>query len=442
MQLCRACKGRVVRSLFKSRHSQFFSTRKTNIHSIDDKHAAHVTNPSPSDVNHPFVVMTNQYPSAFAQDIVKLAKHPFADSRITEFAVQEIKPVTLNELLKLGMEVKENPSRLVENARALQEELPKRLAKRVKAIEKLPYIMGINPWIKKVHQLYRDSFEQIVSFPPVNTREEEDAFTEMLSLLVQAHADTIPQLAKGFQECEKYLDHEEAEEWLSRMIKARISIRVLAEHHMALHHPDPHWLGIVNTKCDPVEVVKFAAHVVTEMCEANYGTSPEITIDGLEEGERSFAYIPVHLEYMLTELLKNSMRATVEFGRRNGKEYDHPPLAITVTMPPGKGIVTIRIRDQGGGIPYSLTKKAFVYSWTTVNDTEEDGSIFQSIAAEEMSRSTGGPMHGLGFGLPMTKLYAEYFGGQLGLESMYGYGTDVFLELKDVLVSEASDAVL
>jgi pyruvate dehydrogenase kinase 2/3/4 len=39
------------------------------------------------------------------------------------------------------------------------------------------------------------------------------------------------------------------------------------------------------------------------------------------------------------------------------------------------------------------------------------------------------PMAGFGYGLPIARLYAQYFGGNLKLISMEGYGTDVFLSL-------------
>jgi pyruvate dehydrogenase kinase 2/3/4 len=46
------------------------------------------------------------------------------------------------------------------------------------------------------------------------------------------------------------------------------------------------------------------------MCSRKYGDAPEVTIHG--RTDLNFPYVPSHISYILLELLKNSMRATVE----------------------------------------------------------------------------------------------------------------------------------
>lgn len=73
-----------------------------------------------------------------------------------------------------------------------------------------------------------------------------------------------------------------------------------------------------------------------------------------------------------------------------------------------------RISDQGGGIaPEDLTK-VWQYGYTTIN--YQDGSKHKGtsdldpIWATRPETTSQYRMGGLGFGLPMSRLYAEYFG--------------------------------
>jgi pyruvate dehydrogenase kinase 2/3/4 len=40
------------------------------------------------------------------------------------------------------------------------------------------------------------------------------------------------------------------------------------------------------------------------------------------------------------------------------------------------------------------------------------------------------PLAGFGFGLPMSRLYARYLGGDLSIVSVEGFGTDALVQLK------------
>ena len=51
------------------------------------------------------------------------------------------------------------------------------------------------------------------------------------------------------------------------------------------------------------------------------------------------------------------------------------------------------------------------------------------LEPEYSQTSFKAPMAGFGYGLPISRLYAQYFGGDLKLISMEGYGTDVYLHL-------------
>ena len=89
----------------------------------------------------------------------------------------------------------------------------------------------------------------------------------------------------------------------------------------------------------------------------------------------------MHLEYILTEILKNSFRATVEQHTRLKRAglLSLPPVVITISPPPerredtskiGSAFLSIRIRDQGGGVLPSNMARIFSYAFTTAGRGE------------------------------------------------------------------------
>ncbi|KAI8972757.1 mitochondrial branched-chain alpha-ketoacid dehydrogenase kinase-domain-containing protein [Pilobolus umbonatus] len=362
--------------------------------------------------------------------------HAFYDDNITSFAIKPIKPVTLNQLVQFGQPPLSNESvqACIQYART---ELPVRLARRVRAFQSLPFIVGTNPYIKDIYNLYYDSFETLVQFALPEKTYDDNEFAEKLKEFVERHSDNIPTLARGFLECKQYMNSQDMARFLDDMIQARIGIRLIAEQTIALMHQKDiqtdGLIGIIDTHIQPYQLIKTSSDFVTELCEFNYGESPETVIDG--HIDTTFTYVPVHLEYILTELLKNAFRATVEHHKKMRRLTPLPPVQITISQ--GQEDISIRIRDQGNGISDDDLHKVFEYSYTTVSDAADDAendpsNIFRGISEIAMQSGVGGPLAGLGFGLPLARMYARYFGGSLTLVSMWGFGCDVFLKLRHI----------
>lgn len=302
----------------------------------------------------------------------------------------------------------------------------------------------------------------------------------MLADLVETHAHTIPTLARGFLECRRYINPAEVTRFLDEHLRARIGTRLIAEQHIALHtssqpHQDSHskfqpttlpssFIGVIDTSLQPASIVNTCGNFVSDICELKYGVRPTWIIDG--EPNTTFAYVPVHLEYIITELLKNAFRATVESGKsqepvvitiaaepesprgspgaldnnrklegmgtREGSD-ENPPIKPFDDPAPG---VTIRIRDRGGGISPEVLPNIWSYSFTTFSDADElPGQTSSSGNMDALNAISGAggensSIAGLGYGLPLGRAYAEYFGGGIGVQSLYGWGCDVYLRLK------------
>ena len=109
------------------------------------------------------------------------------------------------------------------------------------------------------------------------------------------------------------------------------------------------------------------------------------------------------------------MRAVVEYHKSINNLPD-----VKVLVARGDHDVTIKISDQGGGIPRHKTDRLFHYLFTTAPRP--------SMSPSQKPRKT--PLAGYGYGLPLSRLYARYFHGDLILSSYEGYGTDAVIYLK------------
>lgn len=65
-------------------------------------------------------------------------------------------PVPLQTVLSFGEQL--SPESVVASAHFTLSEIPKRLAQRVRSLDCLPFIVGTNPFIARLHELYQRSF--------------------------------------------------------------------------------------------------------------------------------------------------------------------------------------------------------------------------------------------------------------------------------------------
>lgn len=358
-------------------------------------------------------------------------------------------PITLPYLLAHGGRPGKppTPEELLRSAQYTQKELPVRLARRVRQFYSLPFIVGTNPYIQDVARLYASSFQRLCELPAIHSLEDNDVFTHELRELVHEHADLVPTLARGFMECKMYMDNERISRFLDAALHSRIGIRLIAEQHLALTESahkarnsddlastttSPTSVGIIDTQMSPVEVIQQSGAYVQALCEATFEMAPVIQFEG--DLDARTVGIPVHLDYVMTELLKNSFRATTEMflsRHPSGSAEDLPPIIVTLSS--GASQITIRIRDEGGGIPPENMSQIFSYAFTSVPTQSDEAQSGDDAATHGLSSSMG-TLAGLGYGLPLSRLYLNYFGdSDLDIVSLYGYGCDTFVKLSRLI---------
>lgn len=292
---------------------------------------------------------------------------------------------------------------------------------------------------------------------------------DALTKIKKRHDATVATMAQGVQEWKyehKLVQVNSAiQTFLDRFYMLRIGIRMLIGQHIALNMsqalatrqklskflngsngtPSPaksgrnNYVGVICTDCNVKEIAEDAIETAKYICEEYYGLfeAPEIRLIASQD-LINFMYVPGHLIHMFFEVLKNSLRATIEFHipllkqkmfeeNPNLKpdeiglnDLKFPPIKVIISE--GYEDITIKISDEGGGIARSEVPLIWTYLYTTVDKTPR-------LDAEFNLSSFKAPMAGFGYGLPISRLYAQYFGGDLKLISMEGYGTDVYIHL-------------
>ncbi|KAK0739733.1 branched-chain alpha-ketoacid dehydrogenase [Apiosordaria backusii] len=422
-------------------------------------------------------------------------------SVLDEWVAKEARPISLRQLMVFGRSLTE--SRLISSANYVRTELPTRIAHRIRDMQKLPYVVVTNKHFNEVYDLYYTAFDTFRKVREVKTLEDNDRLCATIRTMLNAHLTVIPKLAMGILECNGLKDAAELDKFMNTILRSRISRRVIAEQHLALtetfHAPwfspgaklsETDFIGEVFLKCVAKDVVSHCGDAVLSIARHAYGPDiplPEIKIDG--HLEANFPYILSHLEYIIGELLRNSVQAVVEKHQKSKNKPPKPP-PIEVTICESNQHVIIRISDQGGGIP----RESMPYLWSfskgpaskeilanleqvpkmaaTMQELQIDNDdsnnknnkptkkmepphshhlhqkyghqSAQSISQERQqekeqddrakysslaSLSSRPPNLRLGMGLPLSRVYAEYWAGTLALHSLEGYGVDAFLQI-------------
>jgi len=330
------------------------------------------------------------------------------------------RPVTLQQLFDVGF----NPSNetLLTESHFLCQELPVRLAHRVRELESLPFGLSDMPSVKFVRGMYMDSIRDLTGFSRPETVEDDRHFTRVLESIKNRHNNVVSIMARGILELKQSLGFQalnpQLQEFLDRFYMSRIGIRMLIGQHIALREPRrPGYVGLICEKCSPAEVANGAIEEARDLCRLHYSSAPKVGVLG--STGLTFTYLPSHLHHMIFELVKNSMRAVVEF---HGLKGDALPM-VRIIIAEGQEDVTLKVSDEGGGIARSGISQIWTYLYSTAKPPSLDNSW-------PYENDFHAPLAGLGYGLPVTRLYARYFGGDLQVISMEGYGTDAYLHLK------------
>lgn len=400
-------------------------------------------------------------------------------SILDDWVQREARPISLRQLTFFGRTLTE--SRLISSANYVRTELPTRLAHRLRNMQTLPYSALTNPHISYVYELYYTAFERLRKVSEITSVDDNDRFCEIVQSCLREHLSVIPRLAMGVIEIQNAISAEECDRFMTTLLRSRISRRVIAEQHLALTEtfhapwhfpnakkstiaPEDDFVGEIFLRCNANEIVQQCAETARRLMSQAYGPEvkiPEVVVKG--HLETTFPYIPSHIEYMIGELLRNSMQAIVE---RPGTQCQ----PIEVLICEAAQHVIIRVSDQGGGIerdilpylwsfakgPRRQTRLENLERVPKLAGTMQELRYADPVLAAQVERTENGDAGGvkqsgsdskhrisssltalsgrqpdlrLGMGLPMSRIYAEYWAGTLEIHSLEGYGVDAFLQI-------------
>lgn len=332
------------------------------------------------------------------------------DSEIVHFArALKPHPMTLQQILNL---------RDPETLRGfLLEELPIRFARRLQLLETLPS-WSKYPHMRVIRSLYSDAFRRLRMIP----QHDAESFRKTLQNIKRRNANMLLHVVRGVSAMKNgsHLSDLQVNAFLDEFLTARIGTDILSSQYLALTRPEGA-TSVIDPQCDPVGVVRAAAGDAARLCKHHYGWAPPV--DVVDVGQVRFPFICQYLNYIMFELIKNSLRAVVErYGCRSEAEKD--PIRVVVCG--DDKTVVLRVSDSGGGIPLEGLQQVWSYLYTTAKPAGED---LASDDYESDDDAGVAPMAGFGCGLPLSRNYACYVGGRLELNTMPNHGTDAYLYL-------------
>mmetsp|Transcript_20138 Transcript_20138/g.65055 ORF Transcript_20138/g.65055 Transcript_20138/m.65055 type:complete len:314 (+) Transcript_20138:26-967(+) len=234
---------------------------------------------------------------------------------------------------------------------------------------------------------------------------------------------------------------QDVETSLDEFFTDRLTLRLLISHVHSLNKlkltagaEDPDMVGVVNVNTRPIAILSRAYVSAKFMCLRDYQVAPDLKVNGLKCDEyilseasrqQHFPYVHTHLFYIFLELVKNAARASIERAQtENGIQAKVP--AISVVVPEDHDMWnrerSVKLADQGTGMNRGVLSKAFCYFFSSVKARP-------TVADEVGDFDRRVPLAGFGFGLPISRVMARYFQGDIDLNSIPGKGTDVYVYL-------------
>mmetsp|Transcript_12180 Transcript_12180/g.32155 ORF Transcript_12180/g.32155 Transcript_12180/m.32155 type:complete len:400 (-) Transcript_12180:51-1250(-) len=391
------------------------------------------------------------------QSISRHGKPRCVLSSMADFADKTLEKRSVPDLLQMAQLSRE------ERAEKLHDTLKVGLARCAMRLSCMPFGFCHATSIRRVTAAYVQNFRQVLEFEHQKgvkglTSQE---YHDLTQSIFNGHRGTMLDVAKGVFEFNEDLNKlfgqnleladirqdlpviRDIESSLDEFFTNRLTLRLLISHVSTLNQkdgkPDDDMVGVVNTNTQPITILSRAYSAARFMCLRDFQMAPELLVNGeLHEEyilrdvatQQHFPYVHTHLFYIFLELVKNAARATIERAQMEAANcpQGRKPLlpAIQIIVPEEQAMWdkarSVKLADRGTGMNREVLSKAFCYFFSSVKARP-------TVADEVSDFDRRVPLAGFGFGLPISRVMARYFSGDIDLNSIPGKGTDVYVYL-------------
>ena len=343
-------------------------------------------------------------------------------SKIYKYASLSRTRLTLRQLLSSQNILKKNENNtkyLLSNANFLKHELSIRLSKRVVQFKEFSKYNIFNT--TNILKLYTESSNKLISHSLITSENELIQFKELVKNIKNKHKNVADQLSTNLIYKRDELSNKEKRKidtFLNTFYNSRIGIRILIGQFISIcEHKEGLFTAcypytILNNVIDDINIIISDIYDSTIHINILYGNNETDDLD-LEMSNYNFMYVPSFVYYILYEILKNSLEATY----KNNKDE------INIYISEGTDDIIIKISDQGKGLNKNKIPTLFSYCYSDIDKEEVINNL----------RNNRFILSGYGHGLPLSKLYAQYFGGDIQILTFKGIGTDTIIYLNKLL---------
>lgn len=289
------------------------------------------------------------------------------------------------------------------NAGLTHDEVVARGASLLANLTRLPARFTEHPKVAEVTAAQSDRLSEMLASKRPATEAHLSGFGELLArysgsmddlrraigaALADAHDSPPPTLVS-----QRQLDAS-----LDAIFSASIARGFLARHYFASQTPRDGFSGLIQHRYSPAEQCASTIRRVEALALEKHGRAPAFEVHAAQH-ESDCTFVPEHVDFVLRELLVNACKATL---RKHGAEPAGRMPPVRVVVAAGEASLTIKVADEGGGLPRSRLDDIWSYQPRWLLNSEK------------------------GLGLPIARLYAKYFGGALHLAPLEGFGTDCY----------------